>query len=152
MSQPDSTRATPALSRRAWLAAAATLGVALLADATPAGAALLASPGGKHPDPRPGIDASRFPDDAKVRVHGEKAVAAYDDARRIPEVLDGIRCQCGCAGDESMRSLLSCYEGDGAMALECPICQGEGRLAWKLHHEGKSLAEIRAAIERRYGS
>ena len=66
------------------------------------------------------------------------------------EVVDGIRCQCGCADSPGYYSLLSCYEGD-AMAKSCPICQGQGRLAHRLHKAGKSLDEIRAAIEARYG-
>ncbi len=70
--------------------------------------------------------------------------------REIPEVVDGIRCQCGCADSPGYYSLLSCYEGD-AMAKGCPICQGQGRLAHRLHKAGKTLDEIRSAIEARYG-
>jgi hypothetical protein len=47
-------------------------------------------------------------------------------------------------------SLLSCFEGD-AMARSCPICQGEGRLVARLHKEGKTLDEIRAAVDAKYG-
>jgi len=106
--------------------------------------------GGPHPDPRPGIDASHIMPPEKVRAHPE-AVAAFDDARTIPEILDGIRCQCGCADQEGMRSLLSCYEGDDAMAVHCDICQGQARLASRLHGKGQSLDQIRAAIDARYG-
>ena len=49
-----------------------------------------------------------------------------------------------------MRSLLSCYEGIG-MAQFCVVCEGEGRMAVSLHAEGKSLDEIRSAIDRRFG-
>ena len=64
--------------------------------------------------------------------------------------MDGIRCNCGCAGQPGFYSLLSCYEGD-AMARLCPICQGEGRLAARLHKEGKTLAEIRVAVDAQFG-
>ena len=37
------------------------------------------------------------------------------------------------------------------MARACPICQGEGRLTYRLHTEGKTLEEIRTAIDARYG-
>jgi hypothetical protein len=37
------------------------------------------------------------------------------------------------------------------MARHCQICQGQGRLAHRLHKDGKSLDEIRAAIDARYG-
>jgi len=78
------------------------------------------------------------------------AVPAYDEARTIPEILDGIRCQCGCAEQPGHRSLLSCYE-DG-MAMDCDICQGQARLAYRLHGKGRTLAQIRSAIDSRYGS
>jgi len=105
---------------------------------------------GPHPDPRPGIDASHMAAADTVRSHPH-AVAAFDEGRTIPEILDGIRCQCGCAGDAGLRSLLSCYEGTDAMALECDICQGEARLAYRLHAERQTLDQIRSAIDARYG-
>jgi hypothetical protein len=107
--------------------------------------------GGPHPDPRPGIDASRMTQPDVVRKHPD-AVPAFDEAREIPEILDGIRCQCGCADAPDMRSLLSCYEGEDAMALHCDVCEGQARLAYRMHHKGKSLDQIRAAIDARYGA
>jgi hypothetical protein len=104
---------------------------------------------GPHPVPRPGIDASHLPAPEKVAEHPD-AVPAYDEARTIPEILDGIRCQCGCAEQPGHRSLLSCYE-DG-MAMDCDICQGQARLAYRLHAKGRTLAQIRSAIDSRYGS
>jgi hypothetical protein len=143
-------RAMLGLATRAW--AALVLGLA--ADAAPVRAVALplasGSPG-PHPDPRPGIDASRMTSDKLVRGH-PSAVAAFDEARTIPEVLDGIRCQCGCADADGMRSLLTCYEGDTAMALDCIVCRGEARLAYRLHRDGRSLDEIRASIDARYGT
>ena len=80
-----------------------------------------------------------------------KAIPVFDQVREIPQVIDGIRCQCGCADQEGFYSLLSCYEAD-AMARHCQICQGQGRLAYRLNKEGKTLDEIRAAIDARFGS
>ena len=131
-------------SRRAFLAAAGLLALALSPRRAAAGT-------GKHPDPRPGVDASRMPSTDVIAKHGEGATAAFAEARQIPAVLDGIRCNCGCADADGMRSLLSCYEGTDAMALDCHICQGQGRLAFKLKQQGKSLDEIRAAVDKRYG-
>ena len=37
------------------------------------------------------------------------------------------------------------------MAQHCVICQGQGRLAYRLSRDGKSLDEIRAAIDDEYG-
>jgi len=106
---------------------------------------------GPHPDPRPGIDASHVMAPEKVRAHPD-AIAAFDEARTIPEILDGIRCPCGCADEPGMRSLLSCYEGEDAMALHCDICKGQARLAFRLHRQRQSLDQIRAAIDTRYGN
>ena len=106
--------------------------------------------GGPHPTPRAGITAAKVL--TKDRLDGnETLIALFDGVREIPEVIDGIRCQCGCAGSEGFYSLLSCYEGEGAMARICHICQGEGKLAVRLHREGKSLDAIRAAIDAKFG-
>jgi len=101
----------------------------------------------QHPEPRPRIDASAVLPPERVAPH---AAELYDHIREIPHVVDGIRCQCGCADLPGMYSLLSCY-GESGMAQYCDICSGEGRLAYRLHKEGRSLDEIRAAIDRRFG-
>jgi hypothetical protein len=101
-----------------------------------------------HPDPRPGIDASRVLTREQL-ADSPDAISAFDQVREIPGVVDGIRCSCGCARREGFYSLLSCYEGDG-MARHCEVCQGTGRLAYRLHRQGKSLAEIREAVDLRF--
>ena len=103
-----------------------------------------------HPTPRPGITG------AKVATHEQLAdkprlVELFDTVREIPEVVDGIRCNCGCAHNDGFYSLLSCYEGKDAMARDCPICQGQGRLAVRLHKAGKSLQDIRTAVDAKFG-
>jgi len=132
------------MTRRAMLGALARASAGLLIAGRASARAT-----GPHPDPRPGIDASHLPAPEKVAEHPD-AVPAYDEARTIPEILDGIRCQCGCAEQPGHRSLLSCYE-DG-MATDCDICQGQARLAYRLHAKGRTLAQIRSAIDSRYGS
>lgn len=102
-----------------------------------------------HPPPRKGITG------AKVRTAAQLASSAYlvplfDGIRAIPEIADGIRCSCGCADLPGYYSLLSCYEGD-AMATICPICQGAGRLTVRLHAEGRTLAQIRVAVDAQFG-
>ena len=105
---------------------------------------------GPHPTPRPGITG------AKVLTREQLAdkptlVSLFDSVREIPEVVDGIRCNCGCSHADGFYSLLSCYEGKDAMARECAICQGQGRLAVRLHKAGKSLDEIRASVDAKFG-
>jgi hypothetical protein len=103
-----------------------------------------------HPTPRRGITASRVPK-AEQLTATPHVVEAFDEVRQIPQIVDGIRCQCPCAGLEGFYSLLTCFEGDAAMAKVCDICRGQGRYAFRLHKSGKTLDEIRAAIDARYG-
>jgi len=103
--------------------------------------------GPRHPDPRPGITAEHVLPESKVDAEHRDA---YDAARQIPEILDGIYCHCDCADRHSnLRSLLSCYETE--MPMSCGVCSGEARTALRLHREGKTLDEIRAAIDKRFG-
>ena len=105
---------------------------------------------GPHPTPRPGIDASHVLQEEEIKG-GKGVIAAFNEVRQIPQIVDGIRCQCGCAKHPQFYSLLSCYEGPKAMAQTCETCQGQGRYVFELHSSGKTLDEIRAAIEERYG-
>jgi hypothetical protein len=105
--------------------------------------------GPEHPTPRAGIDASRVLTAEQLREHPD-VIDAYDGVRKIPEIIDGIRCHCGCATLPGYYSLLTCYES-GGMAMMCEICQGQGRLAWRLHQSGRSLEQIRRAIDARFG-
>lgn len=102
-----------------------------------------------HPEPRRGYGAAKVL--AADQLGGnEELIALFDGIRKIPQIADGIRCKCGCASLEGMYSLLSCYEGKDAMALWCPICQGEGAVAVRLHRQGRTLAQIREAIDARF--
>ena len=99
-----------------------------------------------HPEPRPGITAARV-------VPADRLAAdlrpLFDKVRAIPQVMDGVRCYCGCDELDDSYSLLSCYEG-GGMAQACEICQGEAEMVHRLHTAGRSLREIRTAIDRRF--
>ena len=102
----------------------------------------------KHPTPRPGIDASRVV--AAKDLHGDAPVLrAFELAREIPQVADGIRCHCGCDAMEGYYSLLSCFEKDG-MAQHCEVCQAHIVIAHRMHRAGKTLAQIRTAIDAEY--
>lgn len=73
----------------------------------------------------------------------------FDGIRAAPQLVDGIRCHCGCADIPGYYSLLSCYEPPG-MALHCDVCQAQGRLVGRLVADGASLEEIRAAIDEKF--
>lgn len=138
------------IPRREFLAAGLTTMMALpfLPHRLLARCAHDGAPAGPHPTPRPGVDASRVLSADRL-ADDRDARAAFDQVRQIPQIVDGIRCHCGCA--DRLYSLLGCYEGEHAMAMHCQVCQGEGRLAYRLHRAGKTLDEIRAAIDDRYG-
>jgi hypothetical protein len=130
-------------SRRQFLATATALIAGLLVPLRAARAA------DGHPTPRSGITGAKVltKDDLKETPD---FIPLFDSVREIPQIVDGIRCNCGCAELPGKYSLLSCYEGDG-MARFCHICQGQARLTARLHQAGKSLHEIRSAIDAQFG-
>jgi hypothetical protein len=103
----------------------------------------------RHPEPRPGIDASGVLSRDQVTERPD-AAPVFDMVRQIPQIVDGIRCHPGCDQLPHCYSLLSCYEGDG-MAQHCDICQAQARLAYVMHRQGKTLGQIRAAIDASFG-
>jgi hypothetical protein len=145
----------PQLSRRAFIATglgtfATLLASSAVARAHPAAFARSGRSGAPHPDPRPGITGEKVA--TKEQLADVAAlIPLFDTVRAIPDIADGIRCHCGCADMPGYRSLLTCYEGADAMARECRTCQGQARLAGRLQKSGKSLDEIRAAIDAKFG-
>ena len=101
-----------------------------------------------HPTPRAGITAARVLRSDQLKVSAD-VLQIFENVRTIPHIVDGIYCYCGCAELPDHYSLLSCYEQDG-MAQSCLICQGEAQLTFELHQQGKSLDQIRAAIDRNF--
>jgi hypothetical protein len=137
-------------SRRTFLVRCSAAVTALLAPAASAsGLVRRFVPANGHPDPRPGITGAKVL--AKEQLGSSThLIPLFDAIRAIPQIVDGIRCNCGCAEMVGFYSLLSCYEGEG-MAQVCPICQGQGRVVTRMHKEGKTLDEIRVAIDAQYG-
>jgi hypothetical protein len=121
-------------------AAAAALGGILLSGR---------ASGGHHPDPRPGVTAIGVLPAAAVPATGG-AVEAYAAARSVPGVLDGLYCHCHCKENAGHRSLLTCFES--THGAYCDICMGEAVLAANMASQGSSLAEIRRAIDARFGT
>ncbi|HEX6066206.1 MAG TPA: PCYCGC motif-containing (lipo)protein [Longimicrobiales bacterium] len=103
-----------------------------------------------HPTPRRGITSAKVLKPAQLAGVDPEVVRSFDMVREIPHIIDGIFCHCGCADLPGHYSLLSCYEADG-MAQGCVVCQGEARLAHRLHQRGGTLEQIRAAIDRDFG-
>ncbi len=134
-----------ALTRRRFIVASSASVIALFVS----GRRALSAAGLPHPAPRPGITGRKVL--TKQQLAGTpKLIPLFDSVRGIPQVIDGLRCNCGCTDPPVFYSLLSCFEAKG-MARDCYICQGQARLAVRLHKEGKSLAQIRAAIDAKFG-
>ena len=135
------------LNRRAILG---LVPVVLVAVSGGQGWAVAATPAmqKKHPEPRPGIDARHVV--VAKELDGDKdVIEAFDMVRQIPQIVDGIRCSCGCDEVEGYYSLLSCFEQDG-MARDCEVCRRHARLIHRLHREGKTLTQIRAALDAKF--
>ena len=105
-----------------------------------------------HPEPRPGITAEKV---LKVEDLGEKprkaVLAAFEAARQHPQIFDGLACGCGCHGKATYehRSLLVCYETK--QPTGCLACQLEAKFVADLAKEGKTLAEVRVAVDKKFG-
>lgn len=134
------------MSKAPWLVTgagvAALLGVLFLTR--PAGVAA-----STHPAPRPGITPAKVvPQSLVPRTPG--ANEAYAAAREAAATLDGVYCYCDCSKHAGHRSLLTCFESEhGAY---CDICMDEAMLASGMAKQGKSLMDIRTAIDRQFGS
>lgn len=89
-------------------------------------------------------DAVPFPktlDPSQFQVQSIRE--AYSAAKEIPDVLVQQPCYCDCQR-MGHRSLLDCFRD--LHATTCDICINEARLAGRLHREGKTTEEIRAAV------
>lgn len=102
-----------------------------------------------HPDPRPNYTADKVLT-ADQLGGDEELIALFDAVRKIPHIVDGIRCSCGCAELPGFYSLLTCFEGENSMSKWCPICIGLGSFVVRLHGRGRTLAQIREAVDARY--
>jgi hypothetical protein len=102
----------------------------------------------EHPEPRPGIDGSKVLTAEQLKDDPD-LIPLFDGIRKIPHIADGIRCSYGCAPLPEYRSLLTCYET--GMATHCEVCQTEGRMVVRLHGNGRTLDQIRAALDARFG-
>lgn len=115
--------------------------------------ALLLIPRGqrsRHPEPRADAGAMAITVlPAANFARNPQAATAYQVARQIPQVLDGLYCYCHCKENMRHRSLLTCFQSEHAAA--CDICMGEAQMAYQMTGDGKSLQDIRVAIDLAYG-
>ena len=73
---------------------------------------------------------------------------AYLAAREIPEVLDSLHCYCECKKHLGHKSLLTCFVDQHG--LHCDTCINEAVMAHEMHKKGKSILEIRRAVDKEF--
>lgn len=93
-----------------------------------------------------------------VSRQGAATEEAYRYALERGDVLQWMPCYCGCAGMEH-RSNLDCFLKPGRSGLPivfeehasyCDICIETALMAKRMSAEGRTLAEIRAAVDRTF--
>ena len=87
------------------------------------------------------MPAARY---ASVRGVGE----VYEYAAEMPMVMDGLFCYCECLRNVGHYSLLECFMDDHAAG--CDICLQEAITAYEMTRQGRSLDDVRTAIDGRY--
>lgn len=102
----------------------------------------------EHPEPRAGITAAGVLPAASFTAQPDVA-RVYAMAQQIPEILDGLYCHCECSKHSGHYSLLECFQSEHGSL--CDICLDEAVLAYQLAKQGKSLEQIRAQIDARFG-
>jgi hypothetical protein len=101
-----------------------------------------------HPAPRAGLTAADVAPASRYAAY-PRIAEVYEMAAQIPGVLDGLYCHCDCSRHSDHRSLLTCFQDDHGAA--CDVCLTEAALAFRMTTEGRSLKEIRAAVDGLYG-
>jgi hypothetical protein len=102
-----------------------------------------------HPDPRPGITGEKVLPESEIGDR-RRVREAYEAARSHPELFDGVYCACECDKSMGHRSLLSCFES--RQAIGCMACREEAELVARLARDGKTLAEIRLAVDEEFAN
>jgi hypothetical protein len=77
-----------------------------------------------------------------------KTASSYNVAIKYGEVLDYMYCYCNCKQSIGHKSLRSCFTDDHA--ANCGICQDQAFFAAELTDQGKDLAEVRMAEDKRF--
>lgn len=121
----------------------------VLATALVVGVVASRAGAGKHPEPRPGVSAEGVMPATRYASYARIA-AVYRQAAQVPAVLDGLYCYCDCSQHAGHYSLLDCFKSDHAAA--CDVCLSEAAMGHQMSQDGRTLDEIRNAVDRTYGS
>jgi hypothetical protein len=139
----------------------ASMAASMAATMTPAAAPTSAVPmGAMHmPTPAEVTDTWQARPDY-VRALPPEWQTAYAFALARPDVLQWLPCYCGCTG-AGHRSNLDCFfqrrEVPGSYVYEehasfCDICVKTANLASQMLQEGRTMVQIRAAVDTTFGT
>jgi hypothetical protein len=128
-------------SRLVWAGAALVLVALLVFPAMSLGGST------HHPEPREHIDHTHVAPAERYAAY-PRVAQIYGEVAEVPHVIDGIYCYCACSEHSGHHSLLDCFHDDHA--AHCDVCLSEATMAHRMHSDGKSLDEIRTAIDRIY--
>ena len=78
----------------------------------------------------------------------DKARAAYQTAKDIPEVLEQLPCFCGCMMNMGHKNNLFCFMDQHGSV--CDICEDIALDARKMHDQGLPIAQIQENIRDKY--
>lgn len=121
--------------------AAGLIGVSIMANLNPTGA--------PHPTPRAAVEQPRVLSAARYAEY-PRVARTYELAAAAPMILDGMYCYCHCSEHSGHYSLLDCFISDHA--ARCDVCMSEAVIGHDMSSDGASLEEIRAQIDRTYGT
>ena len=111
------------------------------------GLAMTRTANAHHPEPREDVATVEVASSSRYASY-PRIAQVYEMAAEIPHVLDGMYCHCDCSLHSNHRSLLTCFEDDHGAA--CDVCLTEAALAYQMTSEGRSLKEIRKAVDDLY--
>lgn len=85
---------------------------------------------------------------------------AYQFALDRPDVMMWVPCYCGCGGHSGHKNARDCFVKESTATSTkfdehgagCGVCVGIAVEAKRLTEEGKSLRQIRAAVDEKFGA
>lgn len=76
--------------------------------------------------------------------------AAYDIAKKHPDVLKRLFCYCGCDRTEQHVTLLDCFTDPDEHGSTCSECIDEAFLADRLLRDGATMARIQEMVDEQF--
>ncbi|CAN5466366.1 hypothetical protein BH10CYA1_BH10CYA1_46970 [soil metagenome] len=79
-----------------------------------------------------------------------QAAVGYQAAQQCPEIIAKLFCYCGCDETDQHSSLLDCFTT--THGADCEICTKEALIAAQMKKEGKKIAEIQEAVDKKFAT